>query len=476
MARRECERQGWTVVAIFEDRERTGRNMRRPGLQTMKEAIARREVDVVVIELLDRLTRKVADALNLFDLYQFQGVDLYSVKEGQQDFFRVLLGGFGAQQYSETISVHTRRGQQGALSRGRLHTSAYGYRRRNSDTGLNREIDPDEAGVVLRIFRETAQGRSALAVAKGLNEDRIPAPKGGTWDASTIRGNRNRQEGILNNRLYIGEASVCKFGRRYHPETGAKAIFATDDDAAAAVFEGLRIVPQDLWESAQAEVAKRAQRAAGSGNPQAARRSKHLLSGLMVCGSCRAPYVKVGKARFGCREARKGGCANKTTVRQDWVEARVFTKLRMVLTGPALIGEFEAAFRAELRALEGGDIRVAIKTATAQLARVRRKRQAIMRAIEDGADFQDYAARDQELKAEAEAVEHRVVALEAQQAARDRPPPDIPAIFGAALESLEALLGDPELVAQANEELATLIRSITLIPDPASEDGLTAEI
>jgi len=80
------------------------------------------------------------------------------------------------------------------------------------------------------------------------------------------------------------------------------------------------------------------------------------------------------------------------------------------------------------------------------------------------------------LKAEAEAVEHRVAALEAQQAARDRPPPDIPAIFGAALESLEALLGDPELVAQANEELATLIRSITLIPDPASEDGLTAEI
>ncbi|SDX86999.1 hypothetical protein SAMN05444340_101249 [Citreimonas salinaria] len=66
-----------------------------------------------------------------------------------------------------------------------------------------------------------------------------------------------------------------------------------------------------------------------------------------------------------------------------------------------------------------------------------------------------------------------MAALEAQLAARDRLPPDIPAIFEAALEFLETLLADPELVAQASEELATLIRSITLIPNPPSEDGLS---
>ncbi|WP_295535521.1 recombinase family protein, partial [uncultured Thioclava sp.] len=124
MARRECDRNGWTVVAIFEDREKTGRNMRRPGFQKMKDAIGRGEVDVVVVEALDRLTRKVADALGYYDLLQFQGVDLHSVKEGPQDFCKVLLGGFGAQQFSEMIGAHTRRGMQGAVSRGRLHTSA----------------------------------------------------------------------------------------------------------------------------------------------------------------------------------------------------------------------------------------------------------------------------------------------------------------------------------------------------------------
>lgn len=64
-----------------------------------------------------------------------------------------------------------------------------------------REIDDGEADIVRRIFRETADGRSALSIARGLNADHIPAPKGGTWDGSTIRGNKRRHEGILNNRL-----------------------------------------------------------------------------------------------------------------------------------------------------------------------------------------------------------------------------------------------------------------------------------
>ncbi|OWY18274.1 hypothetical protein B6V73_00205 [Thioclava sp. JM3] len=476
MARRECERNGWTVVEIFEDREKTGRNMRRPGFQAMKAAVARGEVDVVVIEALDRLTRKVVDALSQFDLLQFQGVELHSVKEGELEFFSVLVGGIGAQQFSEMIGAHTRRGMQGAVSRGRLHTSAYGYRKREAAEGLNREIDPEQAEVVRRIFRETADGRSATAIAKALNADRIPAPKGGTWDASSIRGRKDRCEGILNNRLYVGEASVCRFGRRYHPETGAKAVFATEDDTVTETFDALRIVSQDLWDQVQAELATRTQRATSTGNPQAARRSKHLLSGLMVCGCCGAPYIKTSRNRFQCRENRKGVCENSLTIRQTRIEPRVFTALRSRLRSAELIAEFEAAFRAEMRILEGTDLGASIKAANAQLAKVRKARRRIMSAIENGADFADYGARDKELKAEAQELEDRIAQLEVQQDRKDATPPDIPAIFEAALQDLEALLGDPDLVARANEELRTLIRSITLIPDTKSEDGLAAEI
>ncbi|MEX1662955.1 recombinase family protein [Thioclava sp. 15-R06ZXC-3] len=223
----------------------------------------------------------------------------------------MLLGGFGAHD-----CIHAR--------------LDLGYRKREEPTGTNREIAPEEAQIVRRIFRETAEDRSAMAIAKGLNADCIPAPKGGTWEPSTIRGRKDRQEGILNNRLYIGEASACKFGRRDHPETGAKAVYSTEEDMVQKTFEELRIIPQDLWDQVQAERATRTRQVGASGNPQAARRSKHLLSGLLVCGCCGAPYVKVGRNRFQCREARKGACNNKITIRQNRIEARVFDALRVL--------------------------------------------------------------------------------------------------------------------------------------------------
>src|SRR3546814_4573986 len=43
------------------------------------------------------------------------------------------------------------------------------------------EIVPEEAEVVCRIYREYAAGRSAQAIAAGLNADGIPGPKGKHW-------------------------------------------------------------------------------------------------------------------------------------------------------------------------------------------------------------------------------------------------------------------------------------------------------
>jgi site-specific DNA recombinase len=100
-------------------------------------------------------------------------------------------------------------------------------------------------------------------------------------------------------------ASVCKFGRKYHPDTGEKFVFSTEADAEAMIFEELRIIPQVLWDAVQKEITGRAERAVAAGNPHRARRPKHLLSGFMICGCCGQTYVKVGQKRFGCREARK---------------------------------------------------------------------------------------------------------------------------------------------------------------------------
>jgi DNA invertase Pin-like site-specific DNA recombinase len=173
MAERYCEREGWEIVEVFEDREMSGRHTRRPGFQALLEAVRNGEFDVVVIEAVDRLTRRVGDAVREFERFSYQNIELVSVQEGPQDFMRVLLLGLGAQMFSEKIADHTKRGMAGAVLRGRTHSRAYGIRQLASERGPNREIDPDTAPIVVRIFEEFASGRSATAIAKGLNADRF---------------------------------------------------------------------------------------------------------------------------------------------------------------------------------------------------------------------------------------------------------------------------------------------------------------
>jgi site-specific DNA recombinase len=47
-------------------------------------------------------------------------------------------------------------------------------------TSGDREIEPAQAAIIERIFREFVAGVAPKAIAKRLNQDRVPGPFGGT--------------------------------------------------------------------------------------------------------------------------------------------------------------------------------------------------------------------------------------------------------------------------------------------------------
>jgi hypothetical protein len=110
-----------------------------------------------------------------------------------------------------------------------------------------RQICPEQSAVVLRIFEEYAAGRSSKAIAIGLNRDKIPSPRGGTWSASTVNGNRQRQNGLLENYQYIGQVTYNKSTKVRDPATG-KRVNRPNPPEEWKTFtdEALRIVPQGL--------------------------------------------------------------------------------------------------------------------------------------------------------------------------------------------------------------------------------------
>src|SRR5438552_3405510 len=62
-----AERHGWEVVAVYEDAGISGAKGRdkRPGLDAMMKAVARRELDMVAAWSVDRLGRSLTDLLAL---------------------------------------------------------------------------------------------------------------------------------------------------------------------------------------------------------------------------------------------------------------------------------------------------------------------------------------------------------------------------------------------------------------------------
>src|SRR3546814_5807124 len=67
-----------------------------------------------------------------------------------------------------------------------------------------REVDPVQALIVERIFRELAAGKSPIAIACDLNAEGVAGPSGKPWRDTSIRGNARRGLGIINNELYVG--------------------------------------------------------------------------------------------------------------------------------------------------------------------------------------------------------------------------------------------------------------------------------
>ncbi|MGP9788544.1 recombinase zinc beta ribbon domain-containing protein [Roseinatronobacter sp. NSM] len=83
-----------------------------------------------------------------------------------------------------------------------------------------------ESDVICRIFKAHLAGRTAREIANGLNEDGVIAPRGGSWDASTINGNKahsHGRRGRTPKRPFSGllRCGKCGGGMSIHDRSGS---------------------------------------------------------------------------------------------------------------------------------------------------------------------------------------------------------------------------------------------------------------
>lgn len=479
VCQRYAAQMGWQVTTIFDDRAISGANSNRPGYRDLVTETRRGTVDVVIVEALDRLGRKLSDISGMFDELQFRGIALHAVNVGPVTTMHVGLLGTMAQLYLADLRDKTRRGQLGRVRKGKAAGGlASGYRLVHDSTSERggRRIDEAEATVVRRIFKDFASGRSPRAIAKQLNAEAVPGPGGRPWQDTTVRGQAERGTGILNNSLYVGILAWNRCSFIKDPQTGRR--LARPNPPAqwerVAVPE-LRIIDDMLWQRVkerQRSVSFAMGRDAAGNALNRAHRRKFLLSGLLVCGQCGAGYTIVAKDRYGCAGHRsKGTCANERTIDRLAIEARVLDGLRSRLLAPEHFEVFARAFHEERRRLA--------KQATGErtmldrrLAEVGRRIDAIIRAIEDGLYQPSMKSRLADLETQKAQLEVALADLPAESPVQLHP--NLPALFRRKVEQLEELVTHPELAIEAMERMRGLIGRIVLTPDAAG--GLAVEL
>ena len=79
-----AERHGWDIVAEFSDKGISGAKGRdqRPGLDSLLQAVTRREIDMVLAWSVDRLGRSLQNLLTFLAEIHAKGVDLYLHQQG----------------------------------------------------------------------------------------------------------------------------------------------------------------------------------------------------------------------------------------------------------------------------------------------------------------------------------------------------------------------------------------------------------
>jgi DNA invertase Pin-like site-specific DNA recombinase len=228
ICRTHAEQQGWHIAASFHDAALSGATLLRPGLQALQAAIRAAELDILLAEALDRISRDQEHVAAFHKLAAYTRVRLITLAEGEINALHVGLKGTMNALYLQDLAAKTRRGIEGRVREGRSFGQApYGYRRVTGrllangepERGL-REIIPEEAAIVRRVFAEFAAGRTPMQIARALNAEGVPSPNGGAWSPMTLRGRPIREDGLLRCRAYIGELVWNRRTRVVDPMTG----------------------------------------------------------------------------------------------------------------------------------------------------------------------------------------------------------------------------------------------------------------
>jgi site-specific DNA recombinase len=480
-------RHGWLVLEqhIYSDEAIAATSMAREGLQRLLAAAAapERAFDCILIDDTSRLTRKLADALNLYEKLTFAGVRLVAVSQGvdsDSSQAELLIGVHGLIDavYWRELAQKTHRGMQGLALRG-FHTGGrcFGYSSVKAADGSARlEVNPAEAEIIDRIYRlYTESGYSMKRIAHTLNAEGVlsPQPQKGrfnrSWCVSSVRH-------ILLNARYTGK-TIWNTRRKIRVPGTGKRIFRRRPQSEWVTSEApqLRIISDELAASVQNRLKAVKGMFGREGSGLAVGPKRYLFSGLLKCSVCGGSIALVsgrgrhGADRYGCSVHYQRGesvCENAVLVRRDELEQNL------------LKGLTDSVLRVEVIdyavARMGEALRQGHEKLNAELERLRQRKQQVegeikrlITAIAEGQPSQSLMAAIGERETELRTITNKLV--EPGPGSLQATLNELRNFAISRLAKIRELISHPESIDMARAVLAEHFGTFTL--EPTIQDG-----
>ena len=334
-----AEEHGWTIIREVYEKGVSGYKVssdNRDAIQELKEAAEKKQFDILLVFMFDRLGRRDDETPFVVQWFAKHGIEVWSVKEGQQRFdshvdkLMNYIRYWQASGESEKTSIRVRTRQVQMIQDGHFRGGAvpYGYKleylgRVNKKNQPVRDlvIDEEQAAIVRQMFELMVKyGYGTDRITRWLNENHMPtSKKADIWRSTSVRH-------IMRNVVYTGRLHL-------------------GEDISNAVYEQYQIVSDEVFKQAQDTMDGRGPNRAGTDGTGIPWRTdgRILLTGLVFCGKCGGRMFGSssfsmwrGKRRYWnqyrceTRLRKKDGCTGQWCYSASRLEDRVLCDVKQV--------------------------------------------------------------------------------------------------------------------------------------------------
>lgn len=234
---------------------------------------------MIITKSISRFARNTLDCLRYIRQLKEKNIPVFFEKENintmdsKGEVLLTIMASL-AQQESESLSKNVKMGMQFRFQNGEVQVNHNRFMGYTKDENGHLIIEPAEAEIVKRIYREYLQGASLKQIGDGLMEDGILTAAGkAKWRPESVKK-------ILRNEKYIGYALLQK---TYTVDVLTKKRVKNNSIVPQYYVENSHepIIPRDLYMQVQEEMLRRANLHSGAKRKKRVYSSKYALSSIV---------------------------------------------------------------------------------------------------------------------------------------------------------------------------------------------------